>query len=377
MERIERRSSVIAMQRSIPRSARRGGARRAFTLIELLVVVAIIAVLMAILLPSLSRAREQARMAVCGSYLRALANGFHSYFTDYNDWIPGMNTSGVALSTKTFGGIDALQVGTLPVQTTDWVTPLLRYDTQLPTRRAKRFELIVNKYKCPSQIGVPSELYGSAGDKSEFQQVGRWSPLSYLMPVHFQFWGQSEANQDLAPMDTFPTLKVRSKAADPNWEAVVDHYTSRVDKLGQSPARKVCVADGNRYVDNDGTIDFDINPFPTSFGAFTSAGAWWSGSTSYGVRSGSTNWGGQAVGTGSASNGANLRLTYRHLGGRAKQDGTCHGNPGRINAMFFDGHVDGLNDKQSRKIDFWYPTGARVKSPSEGMTVVENNYIVQ
>ena len=39
--------------------------RNAFTLIELLVVIAVIAVLMAILMPALSRAREQGKRAAC------------------------------------------------------------------------------------------------------------------------------------------------------------------------------------------------------------------------------------------------------------------------------------------------------------------------
>jgi len=53
--------------------------RRAFTLIELLVVVAIIGLLVAMLLPALTKAREQARRAVCGAHLRGLAVAMEAY----------------------------------------------------------------------------------------------------------------------------------------------------------------------------------------------------------------------------------------------------------------------------------------------------------
>ena len=58
---------------------------RAFTLIEILVVVAIIALLISILLPSLQRAREQAKVAMCLSNLRSLGVAANSYLTAEKD----------------------------------------------------------------------------------------------------------------------------------------------------------------------------------------------------------------------------------------------------------------------------------------------------
>ncbi|HSW47076.1 MAG TPA: type II secretion system protein [Phycisphaerae bacterium] len=52
---------------------------RGFTLIELLVVVAIIGLLVAILLPSLAKARDTAKGAACASYLRTFGSAFEVY----------------------------------------------------------------------------------------------------------------------------------------------------------------------------------------------------------------------------------------------------------------------------------------------------------
>jgi len=61
-----------------------GRKNRAFTLIELLVVIAIIALLMAILMPTLHRAREQGRRAVCLGQLKQLTLAWIMY-ADAND----------------------------------------------------------------------------------------------------------------------------------------------------------------------------------------------------------------------------------------------------------------------------------------------------
>ena len=53
--------------------------RCAFTLVELLVVVAIIAIIMSMLLPALSKTREQGRRTVCANNLRQIALGMITY----------------------------------------------------------------------------------------------------------------------------------------------------------------------------------------------------------------------------------------------------------------------------------------------------------
>jgi len=59
--------------------------RRGFTLIELLVVVAILALLMSILLPSLRRARDVAKMTVCLSNQRQIGLAIYLYLEKYNN----------------------------------------------------------------------------------------------------------------------------------------------------------------------------------------------------------------------------------------------------------------------------------------------------
>ena len=57
--------------------------KRGFTLIELLVVVSIIALLVAILMPALARAKEQANSLVCSTNLHGIGYAFYYHYEKY------------------------------------------------------------------------------------------------------------------------------------------------------------------------------------------------------------------------------------------------------------------------------------------------------
>jgi prepilin-type N-terminal cleavage/methylation domain-containing protein/prepilin-type processing-associated H-X9-DG protein len=77
-----------------------GGGRRAFTLIEVLAVGAIVALLISILLPALSRARDQTRSVACQSNLRQLMSGMCLYVAEQRS-LPG--THGLFWMQNLFG----------------------------------------------------------------------------------------------------------------------------------------------------------------------------------------------------------------------------------------------------------------------------------
>ncbi len=76
----------------------RGGAvwrRHGFTLTELLVIIAIVAILTAVLVPTLARAKERGRRAVCANNVRQFIVQIHAYASENTDRLPsGLSNHG-------------------------------------------------------------------------------------------------------------------------------------------------------------------------------------------------------------------------------------------------------------------------------------------
>jgi prepilin-type N-terminal cleavage/methylation domain-containing protein len=124
------------------------GRRRGFTLIELLVVVAIIALLIAILLPSLSKAKEATKRVVCGSNLKGQGAAMSIYASGWANRLPVFSTAGIqwyrdqSYTTTPGGGVSfgeqltATQLGpnTPPQSVRRWFyCPSNAYDNQSGT----------------------------------------------------------------------------------------------------------------------------------------------------------------------------------------------------------------------------------------------------
>jgi len=131
--------------------------RQAFTLIELLVVIAIIAILASLLLPALSRAKEQADEAVCKSNLHQIIVAVKLYNTDtgvYPFSLDGGNQNALMNATTPYTWMLRLY----PYTSTKWPRSSLVADHFVPGSEAKSI------YTCPAYDRIGGYYFLQSGD---------------------------------------------------------------------------------------------------------------------------------------------------------------------------------------------------------------------
>jgi prepilin-type N-terminal cleavage/methylation domain-containing protein/prepilin-type processing-associated H-X9-DG protein len=171
--------------------------RNGFTLIELLVVIAIIAVLMAILMPSLNIAREQARGIACSSNQKTLALGYIMYAGDNDDAVCG----GMAMH-STVNGVPP------------WVMPPLENSSGSivkmgdgPVTRRQRYNGLMEGelYKYIKDVGA----YHCPGDNRITRGTSRGMGLEYLI---YRSYSLTDYMKAVEPADPKKWSAFRSQA---------------------------------------------------------------------------------------------------------------------------------------------------------------------
>ncbi len=316
----------------------RGGA---FTLIELLVVVSIIALLISILLPSLRRARDQAKAVVCGSGIGGILRGMATYSTDWNGWLPGSpGTSGsVLLGLSSPPAEDEEIMPDAPTQIFDWAGPILAGTSQLSVNRAYRYEEFVEKLFVCAANKYESEPFFNY-DIGPHGNFGVVKMNSYNTIRQFVLWPRS-----------FGTCHNDSYEGPPGWgecapfvEAQFDPqiggdstapkgYKPNLDRVAR-PARKIYIADGSRYTTPDHTIDHDIAWDGSAGGAFSNGGPTLA----------------EEFFTAFMIDEPASAYTYRHYLGKDRA----------VEVGFFDGHAELMSRRMSRFPDPWWPKGSLI-----------------
>jgi prepilin-type N-terminal cleavage/methylation domain-containing protein/prepilin-type processing-associated H-X9-DG protein len=216
--------------------------RSGFTLIELLVVVAIIALLIAILLPSLGKARAQAKTSRCLASVRGIAISLRTYMSDWNGTFSYAKSTGAYSSSywivllQPYGNIEKIRM--CPEATNANTTPNLAGDAHSPWYHPGDNPLVASG--CYTLNGW---IYKTSGADSP-GMVGGTSQAA-PQPTEAEFWkwpfSKSEASIPLVGDGAWPNCWPHSIDTPPASLAAEESLT------GYSPAESASTKDNQMH----------------------------------------------------------------------------------------------------------------------------------
>ena len=283
--------------------------RSAFTLVELLVVISIIALLIALLLPALARAKDQATSISCAADLRSQGQMVFEYATEYENAIP----YGQDWNSVTNGAIyDSFNWDTLLFCNNQGLDPYL-------------FTGAVIGWNWPSMPRQPAVVNYMQKFSGIFM-----CPGNALPPQPFA-WISSTGQYHSYQFPSWDT----SYAANPNYFWTFNQFPGSAENNTQNchlsnvhnPGGKLAIGDTGQYTNWGGTGNWDIFTWPYYLNY----------PPDYLIPPG-----GPIPGPSSFPDNTDTMGQFNQLEGLRYRHGQTSATTGWANAVFFDGHAESL-----------------------------------
>lgn len=315
--------------------------RHGFTLVELLVVIGIIALLISLLLPALNKARRSAQAIACASNIRNILGAMQMYAAENKGYFPGGPGSSARFlfnpswsKNSTYSDFNCPDI----IDVFDWMSPLahymgIHYDAGASSNsRLSRFETLrrTNVFVCPSNDILAGPYSGSSLACS----VGLVPSYNTAMMFQLMPGGTGGSNGVTQAYATDLCSPPRG-------------YAPKLNRVGRT-SEKIYIADGAHYSSQTIVPDIDLSYTSSLGNCMSDIGAFTTTTKAYDRTAAPGN-------GGIGSSGFDARtFAFRHgtltLG--------AAGGAYRLNAGFFDGHVESLDDMTASNPALWLPTGS-------------------